>query len=53
MFEASRSKEDGLTPFWTFLVITFLALTRLRGQRLGELGSAWKLILKNQAGGSV
>jgi hypothetical protein len=27
MFKASWSKEDGLTPFWTFLIVTLLALT--------------------------
>jgi hypothetical protein len=27
MFEASWSKEDGLTSFWTFLVVTLLAVT--------------------------
>jgi hypothetical protein len=27
MFEASWSNEDDLTPFWTFLVVTLLALT--------------------------
>jgi hypothetical protein len=27
MFEASWSKEDGPTFFWTFLVVTLLALT--------------------------
>jgi hypothetical protein len=31
MFKASWSKEDGLTPFWTFLVVTLLALTWARG----------------------
>ena len=31
MFEASWSEEDGLTSFWTFLVVTFLALTWARG----------------------
>jgi hypothetical protein len=30
MFEASWSKEDGLTSFWTFLVVTLLALTWAR-----------------------
>jgi hypothetical protein len=49
MFEASWSKEDGPTSFWTFLVVTLLALTWAWGQRLGELVSVWKSILKNQA----
>jgi hypothetical protein len=31
MFEASWSKEDGPTSFWTFLVITLLALTWTQG----------------------
>jgi hypothetical protein len=31
MFEASWSKEDGPTSFWTFLVVTRLALTWPRG----------------------
>jgi hypothetical protein len=31
MFEASRSKEDGSTSFWTFLVVTLLALTWAQG----------------------
>jgi hypothetical protein len=31
MFEASWTKEDGLTSFWTFLVVTLLALTWARG----------------------
>jgi hypothetical protein len=31
MFEASWSKEDGPTSFWTFLVVTLLALTWARG----------------------
>jgi hypothetical protein len=31
MFEASWSKEDGSTSFWTFLVVTLLALTRAQG----------------------
>jgi hypothetical protein len=38
MFEASWSKEDGLTSFWTFLVVTFLALTWSRG---GGGAAAW------------
>jgi hypothetical protein len=41
MFEASWSKEDGTTSFWTLLVVTLLALTWARGggERLGELVS--------------
>jgi hypothetical protein len=31
MFEASCYKEDGLTSFWTFLVVTLLALTWAQG----------------------
>jgi hypothetical protein len=31
MFEASWSKEDGTTSFWTQLVVTLLALTWARG----------------------
>jgi hypothetical protein len=31
MFEASWSKEDGPTSFWTFLVVTHLALTWAHG----------------------
>jgi hypothetical protein len=31
MFEASWSKEDGPTSFWTFLVVTLLTLTWARG----------------------
>ena len=31
MFEAFWSEEDGPTSFWTFLVVTFLALTWARG----------------------
>jgi hypothetical protein len=31
MFEASWSKEDGTTSFWTLLVVTLLALTWARG----------------------
>jgi hypothetical protein len=31
MFEASWSKEDGPTPFWTFLVVTLLAMTWAQG----------------------
>jgi hypothetical protein len=31
MFEACWSKEDDLTSFWTFLVVTLLALTWARG----------------------
>jgi hypothetical protein len=31
MFEASFSKEDAPTSFWTFLVVTLLALTRAQG----------------------
>jgi hypothetical protein len=31
MFKASWSKEDGLTSFWTFLVVTLLALIWARG----------------------
>jgi hypothetical protein len=31
MFKASWSKEDGPTSFWTFLVVTLLALTSGRG----------------------
>jgi hypothetical protein len=31
MFEASWSKEDGPTSFWTFLVVTLLALTWAEG----------------------
>jgi hypothetical protein len=51
MFKASLSNEDGPTSFWTFLVVTLLALTWARGggQRLGELISIWKPILKNHA----
>jgi hypothetical protein len=31
MFEASWSKEDGPTSFWTFLVVTLLTLTWAQG----------------------
>jgi hypothetical protein len=31
MFQASWSKEDGTTSFWTLLVVTLLALTWARG----------------------
>jgi hypothetical protein len=31
MFEASWSTEDGMTSFWTLLVVTLLALTRAQG----------------------
>jgi hypothetical protein len=31
MFEASWSKEDGLTSFWTFLGVTPLVLTWAQG----------------------
>jgi hypothetical protein len=31
MFEASWSKEDGPTSFWTFLVVTLLALMWAQG----------------------
>jgi hypothetical protein len=31
MFEVSWSKEDGPTTFWTFLVVTLLALTWAQG----------------------
>jgi hypothetical protein len=31
MFEASWSKEDGTTSFWTLLVVTLLALTWAQG----------------------
>jgi hypothetical protein len=31
MFKASWSKEDGMTSFWTLLVVTLLALTWARG----------------------
>jgi hypothetical protein len=34
MFEASWSIEDGMTSFWTFLVVTLLALTWARGATL-------------------
>jgi hypothetical protein len=37
MFEASWSKEDGMTFFWTFLVVTLLTLTwAQRGSGLGN-----------------
>jgi hypothetical protein len=35
MFEASWSKEDGMTSFWTLLVVTLLALTWARGAAAG------------------
>jgi hypothetical protein len=31
MFEASWSTEDGITSFWTLLVMTLLTLTRVQG----------------------
>jgi hypothetical protein len=36
MFEASWSKEGGMTSFWTLFVVTLLALTWARG------AAAWK-----------
>jgi hypothetical protein len=36
MFEASWSKEDGTTSFWTLLVVTLLALTWAQG------AAAWR-----------
>jgi hypothetical protein len=41
MFEASRSKEDGPTPLWTFLVVTLLALTWAQGA--GAWGTHFRL----------
>jgi hypothetical protein len=43
MFEASWSKEDGPTSFWTFLVVTLLALTWARG------AAAWRTRFRLEA----
>jgi hypothetical protein len=51
MFEASWSKEGGMTSFWTLFVVTLLALTWAQGQRLGGLVSG--PILNDQAGGPI
>jgi hypothetical protein len=51
MFEASWSKEGGMTSFWALFVVTLLTLTWVWGQQLGGLVS--EPILNDQASGPV